>query len=105
MRRNLKHCYSFPKKMVLGASLALVASGTVWATEGNSESPHADKIESILQQRTITGVIVDVTGEPIIGANVVVKGTTNGTITDIDGGFTLNVPLNCTAKYLLTNTI
>lgn len=91
--------------MVLGASLALVASGTVWATEGNSESPHADKIESILQQRTITGVIVDVTGEPIIGANVVVKGTTNGTITDIDGGFTLNVPLNCTAKYLLTNAI
>ena len=33
-------------------------------------------------------------GEPIIGANVVVKGTTNGTITDIDGNFSLEVPDN-----------
>ena len=37
--------------------------------------------------------MVDQTGEPIIGANVVVKGTTNGIITDLDGRFTLsNVP-------------
>ena len=41
-------------------------------------------------EKTITGVVLDETGIPVIGANVVVKGTTNGTITDIDGNFTLN---------------
>ena len=40
----------------------------------------------------ITGKIVDPNGETIIGANVIEKGTTNGTITDIDGNFTLAVP-------------
>ena len=41
--------------------------------------------------RQITGTVIDATGMPIIGANVMVKGTTNGTITDIDGKFTLEV--------------
>ena len=45
-------------------------------------------------QKRITGQVVDQNGEPIIGANVVVKGTTNGTITDIDGNFSLDVPNN-----------
>lgn len=43
------------------------------------------------QAKTITGQIVDAAGEPVIGANVLVKGTTNGTVTDIDGKFSLNV--------------
>ena len=42
-------------------------------------------------KRTITGVVKDANGEPVIGANVVEKGTTNGTITDVDGKFTLSV--------------
>lgn len=46
--------------------------------------------------RQITGTILDETGEPIIGANVVQKGTTNGTMTDLDGAFSLNVPNNAT---------
>ena len=46
------------------------------------------------QSNTVTGVVVDANGEPIIGANVVVKGTTNGTITDIDGRFSLEAPGN-----------
>lgn len=47
----------------------------------------------IVQQsgKTITGTIVDESGLPIIGANVVEKGTTNGTVTDMDGNFSLNV--------------
>lgn len=98
MRRNVKHYCSLSKKMVLGASLALIASGSVWATNGNSPSPHADMIQSIMQQKTIKGTVVDETGEPIIGANVVEKGTTNGVITDFNGEFTLNVPLNCTVQ-------
>lgn len=43
------------------------------------------------QRATIKGNIVDENGEPIIGANILVKGTTNGTITDIDGNYQLEV--------------
>jgi TonB-linked SusC/RagA family outer membrane protein len=47
--------------------------------------------ESAQQQtRTITGTVADITGEPLIGVNVMVNGTNNGTITDVDGKFTLN---------------
>lgn len=41
------------------------------------------------QGRQVTGVVKDATGEPMIGVNVLVKGTTNGTITDFDGNFTI----------------
>ena len=44
-------------------------------------------IDAFAQQITVKGLVKDNTGEPIIGANVVVKGTTNGTITDFDGNF------------------
>ncbi|MCR9012494.1 carboxypeptidase-like regulatory domain-containing protein [Gabonibacter chumensis] len=43
------------------------------------------------QQQTVSGTVVDSSGQPIIGANVVVKGTATGTVTDIDGKFSLNV--------------
>jgi len=43
-------------------------------------------------QRTITGTVTDVGGESLIGANVLAKGSTLGTITDIDGNFSLSVP-------------
>ena len=43
-------------------------------------------------QRTVTGNITDTSGFPLIGANVLVKGTTIGTITDIDGNYSLEVP-------------
>ena len=39
------------------------------------------------QQITVNGVVQDTQGEPIIGANILVKGTSNGTITDLDGNF------------------
>ena len=42
--------------------------------------------------KKVTGTIIDETGEPVIGANVVQKGTTNGSITDIDGRFSLEIP-------------
>ena len=42
-------------------------------------------------QTEITGTVVDATGEPIIGATVMEKGTSNGTITDFDGNFKLKV--------------
>ncbi len=42
------------------------------------------------QQFTVKGTVKDATGEPIIGANVMVKGTSNGTITDIDGNYSIS---------------
>ena len=45
------------------------------------------------QTKTITGVGVDSNGEPVIGASVLEVGTTNGTITDVDGNFTIQVPV------------
>lgn len=49
------------------------------------------KLVTNQQGKTITGTVLDHTNVPIIGANIVVKGTTNGTITDIDGHFSLEV--------------
>ena len=48
-----------------------------------------DEVMAVQQGKKVTGVVVDGTGEPVIGANVVVKGTTNGTITDFDGNYSL----------------
>lgn len=53
------------------------------------------KVEAPAQQkRKITGQILDEEGEPIIGANIMEKGTTNGIVSDFDGNFTLNVSDN-----------
>lgn len=51
--------------------------------EGNS-FPKTDK--------KVSGIVLDEKGEPVIGANVMVKGTTNGTVTDMDGKFSLQIP-------------
>ena len=58
----------------------------MWAADGNA-------VVTGVQQTgiTVTGVVKDANGEPVIGANVVEAGTTNGTITDMDGNFTLKV--------------
>lgn len=47
--------------------------------------------ESLQTKKQVSGIILDMTGEPVIGANVVEKGTSNGTITDIDGNFVLEI--------------
>lgn len=51
---------------------------------------------SQLVEKNITGVVYDEAGLPVIGANILEKGTTNGTITDMDGNFTLTVSDNAT---------
>lgn len=52
----------------------------------------ASVLPSVQQATEVTGVVKDNTGEPIIGANILVKGTSNGMITDMDGRFTIKVP-------------
>lgn len=56
----------------------------------------SEAMEVVQQSSAINGVVVDEAGEPIIGANILQKGTTNGTITDFDGKFSLNVPAQAT---------
>lgn len=60
------------------------------------EKKNTSSISSIIersqqQKKNITGTVTDVSGVPIIGANIVEVGTTNGTVTDVDGNFSLDV--------------
>ncbi|WP_337560317.1 SusC/RagA family TonB-linked outer membrane protein [Phocaeicola plebeius] len=77
--------------------LLLVVSGwgTVWA------APEKSVDASILQQSakiTTQGTVIDAQGEPLIGVSILEVGTTNGTITDIDGKFTLQVTSGATLE-------
>ena len=65
-----------------------------------SENASAYSISPVVQQdATIKGQVLDhKTGDPVIGANVIVKGTTNGTITDMDGKYELNAPVGATLQ-------
>ncbi len=55
-------------------------------------------VQTVQQQKSITGKVVDANGEPIIGATVRVKGTKIATITDIDGNFSLSAPEGSTVE-------
>lgn len=57
-------------------------------------SQSANEISITQQEKTVTGTVTDEKGEAIIGASVIVEGTSNGTITDFEGRFTLHVPGN-----------
>ncbi len=50
-------------------------------------------IEVVQQNKKITGIVVDQNGEPVIGANILQKGTANGVITDLDGRFAIDCPV------------
>lgn len=57
-------------------------------------------LSAFSQSKTITGTVKDGVGEPLIGVSVVVKGTSNGVVTDIDGNYSLtNVPENATLTF------
>jgi len=60
-------------------------------TENNNSYTHSVDNQS---DRVITGYIADVNDVPIVGANIIEVGTTNGTITDLEGRFSLNVRSN-----------
>ena len=83
--------------------LTAVAISALFLGSGNAMATQAAKNDSYgvteqLQSVTVTGLVVDAKGEPVIGASIVEKGTTNGGITDIDGKFTLNVGQGATLK-------
>lgn len=59
-----------------------------------AETSPVQATQTVQQQKTVKGSILDENGEPMIGVSVVVKGTTTGTVTDFDGNFSLSVPAN-----------
>lgn len=82
----------FTNVRLLMLSALLAGSGMAHATStppvtaaGNASEQSA----AIQAQAKATGVVKDASGEPVIGASVIVKGTTNGTVTDIDGRFNI----------------
>ena len=84
--------------MLLSAGVAQAASGSGVSAFINAD---ADGLTTSMQEgRTVTGMVTDEYG-PVTGANVVIKGTTIGTITDLDGKFILNdVPAGAFYKSL-----
>ena len=75
-------------------------SGFSYRLEGKHIIIVPEKKQQKKQQenKKVNGIITDATGQPVIGANVVEQGTTNGTITDLDGKFSLEVPKGSTLQ-------
>ena len=76
------------RKMSILLSAAMLGCAFPLSVQGNSM---VDEVASIQQSKTIKGRVIDANGEPVIGASILEKGTTNGTITDMDGNFQLKV--------------
>ena len=76
-------------KRLKTVSMMLFLMGTSTGAAFAISAPGADDVRIIQQSGTATGTVVDAMG-PVIGASVVVKGTTNGIITDFDGNFSLS---------------
>ncbi|MBF0574436.1 SusC/RagA family TonB-linked outer membrane protein [Dysgonomonas sp. GY617] len=88
-----KRVYYSPlfRRILIGGTMLFLTTGIAFAEKNivveNTAINQTD-------QRQVAGTIVDQSGDPIIGATVIVKGTTVGTVTDLDGKFTINVPSN-----------
>ena len=82
------------KRLFAGTNVAFeIGEEKIYLKDGKTSSNGSQQVKT----KNVSGVIVDTNGEPVIGASVLVKGTTNGTITDMDGKFTINdVPENST---------
>ena len=77
-------------KRLKTVSMMLFLMGTTTGAAFATSATGVDDVKFAQQSETATGVVKDATGETVIGASVVVKGTTNGTITDFDGNFSLS---------------
>ena len=75
------------KRILFSAMFASVLWG------GFPHPLYAENAEAytVMQGVRVQGVVLDATGEPVIGASILEKGTSNGVITDLDGKFSLNV--------------
>lgn len=90
MNRNQRKRGVAPGKLLTAVAVAalLISAGDATANQTISSSNQPPAVQQ--QTPAISGVIVDAAGNAIIGASILEKGTTNGTITDLDGQFQLN---------------
>ena len=86
----MKHRHAIFKSR-LGLALCFMLAGGAVIPQSSALKAETSVAQ---QSRKITGTITDAKGEPLLGVNVVVKGTTNGTITDLDGKYALDVEPN-----------
>lgn len=82
--------------LIAGLCLSTLAPSYALPAGLDAAKAQNESVTIIQQTKKVSGVVTDNTGEPILGANVVVKGTTEGTVTDMDGKYTLDVPNNAT---------
>ncbi len=75
--------------------LAAVASGMAWPLQSAVAAPATQAVQ---QTGVVKGQVLDQTGEPVIGATVRVKGSQTGTVTDLDGRFSLNAHAGATLE-------
>lgn len=94
MRKELIFQNSMKISSCLLATAFSALVSPAFAADAQTNEKDNLSIHETLQSKTVTGVVVDAAGVPVIGANVVVKGTTVGTITDFDGNYSLEVPEN-----------
>ena len=88
-----KDKYRAIKRCLKISILLVMLNLQVFAFDSNPNTKTAYKSSFTPLQQKITGLVMDAaTGEPIVGATVLVKGTTVGTITDLDGKFSVNIP-------------
>ena len=81
---------SYNGKLLSAVALSLLlGGGQLWAAPTVSENP-TPGITEVTQTQIVTGMVRDNLGEPVIGASVAIKGTTTGTLTDMEGKFSLN---------------
>ncbi|WP_221936594.1 SusC/RagA family TonB-linked outer membrane protein [Litoribacter populi] len=78
---------------ISGRQIAILEASPIVTASNPSQKP---KSQAIDQDQTITGVVTDENGEPMPGVSIMVRRTTTGTSTGIDGDFTLDVPDNAT---------
>lgn len=88
-----QNCKLFSKGLLKATALILLGAGSsITPAFASLEKMESLKSEIVQQKGTrVSGTITDRTGEPIIGANILEKGTTNGIITDIDGNYSLTL--------------
>ena len=84
--------------LLIAMAITALIIGSSNAMANQTASGSSYKVTEQMQIQTVTGVVVDANGEPIIGASVVEKGTTNGIVTDMDGKFSLNVKVGTTLQ-------
>lgn len=89
-----KNYISFLKKMSIGLAFLLTSVGGLTA-KPTTTAESSSVLETQQNKITVKGIVEDIDG-PVIGANIIEKGTTNGTVTDLDGAYSISVDPNAT---------